>query len=130
MAKLTAAQANILANQFLGLAQAVGDYRFSNWDKLSKNDNQKLGNLQWSILNLGEDILALSTTLVMDEVKDSLTTISDITLQIKATITKLSNIQKAINVAASVVTLGSAIISKNPQSIIKGIDSLKEAWKA
>ena len=70
MAKLTAQQANILANNFLGLAQAIGDYRYENWATLSKGDNQKLGTLQRAILNYGEDVLALSTVLVMNDVAD------------------------------------------------------------
>lgn len=130
MAKLTAQQANDLANNFLGLAQAIGDYRFTNWSALSKSDNQRLGNLQWSILNSGEDILALSTTLVMTDAQGSLSQISNITQQIKGTINTLTNIQKAINVAASIVTLGAAIISKNPQSIVEGIKGVVGSWNA
>ena len=86
MAKLTSKQANELAGNFLGLAQAIGDFRFSNWKELPKEDNQRLGNLQWSILNYGEDILAFSTMLVMDEVKLSLEKIRDISKDIKENI--------------------------------------------
>lgn len=130
MAKLTSQQANDLANNFLGLAQAIGDFRYQNWNALSKAENQKLGNSQWSILNYGEDILALSTILVMDDVQTSLTQINDITTQIEGTIKNLQNIQKGINVAASIVTLGAAIISKNPQSITDSISGVVETWKA
>lgn len=128
MAKLTALQANDLANNFLGLAQAIGDYRFDNWNTLSKTENQKLGNFQWSILSYGEDILALSTALVMDDVQDSLAQINKVTLEIKETIKSLNQLQKAINVAASIVSLGGAIVSKNPQAIVAGIRGVRETW--
>lgn len=128
MAKLTALQANDLANNFLGLAQAIGDYRFDNWNTLSKTENQKLGNFQWSILSYGEDILALSTALVMDDVQDSLAQINKVTLEIKETIKSLNQLQKAINVAASIVSLGGAIVSKNPQAIVAGIQGVRETW--
>lgn len=128
MAKLTAQQANDLANNFLGLAQAIGDYRFDNWNTLSKTENQKLGNFQWSILSYGEDILALSTALVMDDVQDSLAQINKVTLEIKETIKSLDQLQKAINVAASIVSLGGAIVSKNPQAIVAGIQGVRETW--
>lgn len=128
MAKLTAQQANDLANNFLGLAQAIGDYRFDNWNTLSKTENQKLGNFQWSILSYGEDILALSTALVMDDVQDSLAQINNVTLEIKETIKSLNQLQKAINVAASIVSLGGAIVSKNPQAIVAGIQGVRETW--
>lgn len=130
MAKLTSQQANDLANNFLGLAQAIGDFRYENWNVLSKAENQRLGNSQWSILNYGEDILALSTILVMDDAQTSLTQINDVTTQIKGTIKNLQNIQKGINVAASIVTLGAAIISKNPQAIVDSISGVVETWKA
>ena len=128
MAKLTSLQANILANNFLGLAQAIGDFRYENWNNLSKADNQKLGDFQRSILNYGEDILALSTTLVMDDVQTSLAQINNVTAQIKGTIKNLQNIQKGINVAASVVTLGAAIISKNPETVASAISGAVHAW--
>jgi len=130
MAKLTSKQANELAGNFLGLAQAIGDFRFSNWKELPKEDNQRLGNLQWSILNYGEDILAFSTMLVMDEVKVSLEKIRDISKDIKENINSIKNIQKGINIAASIVTLGAAIISKNARSVTDAIDGLAGAWEA
>jgi hypothetical protein len=128
MAKLTAQQANDLANNFLGLAQAIGDYRFQNWNSLPKTENQRLGNFQWSILSYGEDILALSTALVMDDVQDSLAQINQVTLEIKETIKSLDQLQKTINVAASIVSLGGAIVSKNPKAIVAGIQGVRETW--
>ncbi len=130
MANLTSKQANELAGNFLGLAQAIGDFRFSNWKELPKEDNQRLGSLQWSILNYGEDILAFSTILVMDEVKASLQKIKDISKDIKENINSIKNIQKGINIAAAIVTLGAAIISKNARSVTDAIDCLAKEWKS
>lgn len=130
MANLTSKQANELAGNFLGLAQAIGDFRFSNWKELPKEDNQRLGNLQWSILNYGEDILAFSTILVMDEVKVSLEKIRDISTDIKENINSIKNIQKGINIAAAIVTLGAAIISKNARSVTDAIDCLAKEWES
>lgn len=130
MANLTSKQANELAGNFLGLAQAIGDFRFSNWKELPKEDNQRLGSLQWSILNYGEDILAFSTILVMDEVKVSLEKIRDISTDIKENINSIKNIQKGINIAAAIVTLGAAIISQNARSVTDAIDCLAKEWKS
>ena len=130
MANLTSKQANELAGHFLGLAQAIGDFRYTNWKELPKEDNQSLGNLQWSIMNYGEDILAFSTILVMDEVKASLQKINEISKDIKNNINSIKNIQKGINIAAAIVTLGAAIISKNAQSVTGAIDGLVTEWKS
>jgi len=129
MANLTSKQANELAGYFLGLAQAIGDFRFKNWKELPKEDNQKLGNLQWSILNYGEDILVFSTILVLDEVKVTLQKIRDITKEIKENTSSINNIQKGINIAAAMVILGAAIISKNARSVTDALDNLVKEWK-
>jgi hypothetical protein len=129
MGKLTSEQANQLSNNFLGLAQAVGDYRFQNWNTLSKKENQHLASFQWSLLNHGEDILAFSTVLVLDEVSESLATIQSLTDKIQNTITRLEDIQKVINIAAAAVTLGAAIVSKDTKAISESLKTLVEAAK-
>ena len=130
MANLSAQEANKLASNFLGLAQSIGDFRFNNWDNLTNNENQRLGNLQWSILNYGEDILALSTQLVIEDSKQSLEDINNISAEIKATINTIQKIQKGINVATSIVVLGGAIISKNPQAIVDALKGVVESFSS
>ena len=130
MAKLTAQQANELANNFLGLAQAIGYYRYQNFDTLTKQQNQKIRDLHWSILNYADDLYTLSATLVMDNVQTSLTSIGAVTTKIQSTYKTLQDVQKAINVAASVVTLGGSILSKNPQAIADSIRGLVATWNA
>jgi len=129
MAKLTSAQANALANDFLGLAQAIGNFRYDNWNEMSKTQNQQLGKMQWSILNYGEDILALSTALAMDDVQASLNKINDTTLEIRSTIQQLKNIQKVINVAGAIIAFGGAVISKDPSAIKTGLQGVIDSWK-
>jgi hypothetical protein len=129
MAKLTSAQANALANDFLGLAQAIGNFRYDNWNEMSKTQNQQLGKMQWSILNYGEDILALSTALAMDDVQASLNKINDTTLEIRSTIQQLKNIQKVISVAGAIIAFGGAVISKDPSAIKTGLQGVIDSWK-
>jgi hypothetical protein len=127
MPKLNAAQASELARHFLALAQSIGDYRYRNWQKLAKKDNQQLGDFQWSVLNCGEDMLASSTTLVMDDVKNSLAKIEVLTVKVENTLASLSKIQTIINCAAAIVILGGAVISKNPGTITGAIEALEDA---
>ncbi len=130
MAQLTSDEANQLSNNFLGLAQAVGDYRFQNWNSLTKEENEQLSSFQWSLLNNGEDILTFSTTLIMDEVSDTLNAIQSLTNNINQTLHKLQNIQKVINIAGSAVTLGAAIIGKDPKAIAAAIAGLVQTAKS
>jgi hypothetical protein len=130
VANLTPLQATHLADNFLDLAKAIGDFRYNNWYSLTDEEKQNLAALKSSIMNYGEDILALSTTLIMDDVQTSLGQINNITSQIKGTIQTLHNIQKGFDVASSIVNLGAAIISLNPQSVVKAIGGVINAWNS
>lgn len=129
MAQLTSQQSNDLANQFLALAQAIGDFRYNHWNDLSKAQHHRLASQHWSVLNYGEDILSLSTALIMDDVSGSLASIKMITGQIKSSLGTLADIQKGINVVASLMTLGAAIISKSPIAIGEAIQDLAQTWR-
>ena len=130
MAHLTSLQVNDLANQFLALAQSIGDLRYCYWNDLSKEEHQILANHHWSALYYGEDILALSTDLVMDDVSDSLAMIRELTGQIKSTLGTASDIQEGISISAAIVALGAAITSENPLTVEGAIEDLVKLAKA
>jgi hypothetical protein len=131
MAQLTAQQANELADNFSVMAQSIEEYRQHNFDILSKKENQEIKDLHLSVLNYADELYTLSATLtlVMDNVKSSLSSIDEVTNNMKDTCKTLQNVQKAINVASSVVTLGAAILSKNTQTIADSIKGLVDTWK-
>ena len=130
MAQLTAIQANKLADNFLAMANEIGEYRYHNIQKLSASQNQEIGDLHSKALDYADEFYTLSATLVLDDVQASLEKIDGVTAEIKATYKQLQDVQKVINVAASVVTLGAAIINKNPQSIAEALDGLLDTWKS
>ena len=130
MANLTSDQAQQLSDNFFDLSVAITDFMITNREKLSLEENKELGDTRYKLLKSGEDILALATTLIMDEVADSLGKINTITADIKGTIKTLRTIQKGLDVAATLVALGIAIIAKDPQRIGKSIKSVFDAWTA
>jgi hypothetical protein len=129
MANLNSDQSKQLSDNFYFLGRAIGDFRYHNWSRLTLDENKELSDLQNSILRLGEDILAFATTLVMDEVVDSLEKINTITTEINGTIRTLNNIQKGLNVAAAVLVLGVAIINRDTKGIGNSIKGIYETWK-
>ncbi len=129
MDKLTASQADELATQFLLLAQAIGDFRYRNWKTLSKAQHRQLASQHWSVLNYGEDILAISTGLTMTDVERSLTAIREVTGEIKESLSSMASVQKGIKIAGSAVTLGASIVSKNPFAVVGAINELVKAVK-
>lgn len=129
MAKLTSQQANELANYFLAMAQAVGDYRYQNFDTLSKQQNKDIKDSLVFIRKCANDLYTLSATLVMDDVQTSLASIGEVTDKMKKDYKTLQDIQKAINIAGSVANLGKAILSKKPGLITEATGDLVDSWK-
>ena len=127
MAKLTSKQVNEMANNFLVLAQSIGEYRYNNFDSLTKNQNKILRESHKRTLDYSDDLYTISATLVMDNVTDSLTKLELITRKIKKSYKPLEDVQKAITIATSVVTLGASIFSLNPQAIIDSLSNLNDA---
>lgn len=123
MAKLTAKQVNELANSFLAMAQAVGDYRYLNYDSITKGQKQKLKSLHWSVLQTADDLYTLSASLTLDDAQTALEAIDKISKDMKASYKKLKDVQKAIKLATSMVVLGSAVLSKNPFALLEAIDA-------
>ena len=130
MATLTAEQVNQLATHFLDMGTEIDNYRQQQYDKLTADERDEMKDLVSEILDYSNNLYTLSATLVMKDVQTSLTTINNVTAGIKTTYKTLQNVQKAINVAASVVTLGAAIMSQNPQAIAVSIGDLAQTWAA
>jgi len=130
MATLTSQQANELANYFLAMAEAVGDYRYQNFDSLSAQENKEIKDSLEFIRKCANELFTLSATLVLDDAQNSLSAIKEVTNQMKSTYKTLQDVQKAINMAASIVTLGKAILGKNPQQIADATGKLADCWNA
>ena len=129
MSNLTSKQANSIADTFKGIAKEVGDYRMNNYDRMSPTQRIDIENLQDNILEQADKLYTESATLVMNDIQNSLATIENVTTEIQETIHGLQDIQKAIDIASSVLNLGAAILSKDPQSIGKTIIELVKIVK-
>ena len=127
MAKLTSKQVNELANNFLALAQSIGDYRYKNYDSLTHAQNKAIRELHRRILDYSDDLYTISASLVMDDIDSSLIILDSITKKIMKSYKSLKDVQKAINIATNVVTLGASIFSLNPQAIVDSMGNLKNS---
>ncbi len=127
MAKLTSKQVHELANNFLALAQSIGDFRYKNYDILTEEQNKILRETHKRTLDYSDDLYTVSATLVMNDIKNSLSKLDTITENIKTSYQTLADVQKAIDIATNVITLGASIFSLNPQAIIDAIGSLNDA---
>lgn len=129
MGNLTSQQANALAYDFMQMANDIETYWQSNKEVLSTNENKKFKQLHWQALNNAEALFVMSTLLVMNDIENQLKKIKDITGEISITLEKIENVQKGIEIAASVVNLGASIIKKDPQAIGESIADLAKTVK-
>jgi len=124
MANLTSQQVNVLANNFLALAQVIGEYRYTNFESLTANQNKILRESHKRTLDYSDNLFTLSATLVMNDINDSLARLDAVTNEIKNTYESLEDVQKAINIAATIVTLGASVFSLNALAIIDALSNL------
>jgi predicted translin family RNA/ssDNA-binding protein len=130
MANLTSQEAHKLANNFFGLTVSMTDFLLEKFDTLTQNERDRLSRNIRKTSSDGQKMLAQAATLVVEESKESLTKIENTTNQIKSILKTIADIQKGINIAASVVTLSAAILSKNPEAIIAAAKGLQDTVNA
>jgi len=128
MAKLSSQQLTELGDNFLAFSQSVGNYRMENRSNLTKTQNLEIKNFHRTLLNYADDLYTTSAKLIMDDIQTSLETIKEVTSKTNDTFHKLKKVQKVLDIAASGVTLGAAIFSKNPQAISDAITELSDNW--
>jgi hypothetical protein len=129
MTNLTPDQIDKLTNQFLSLAKSLSRYRFEHWNTLTSGQRTLLGDLIQNILHKTEDILAAATLLLMNEAQSSIDQLQHVTDEMDHAIEKLGSVQKAINVAGAVISLGRSILLQNPDDITASLKALIDAWK-
>jgi hypothetical protein len=127
MQQFTAVQLNEIGNEFLSIAQKIGDYRYNNFSTLDDDDSKTLSDLHQKILGYADDLAFASATIAVGDASGSLAQINSITAQINSTVNKLTEVQKVINVAGAVVTLCASIVSLSPGAIITGISGAVSA---
>lgn len=124
MANLTSGQAKNLADNLLRMTNALGNYRYENFEVLSEDENSRIRELHLKQLNYITELYTQAAVLVMDEVETSLLQIERITIETQALYKKLDAVQEVIDRATSVLTLATAIIKMDPQGITSSIDSM------
>jgi hypothetical protein len=129
--KLAAPQVTELANYFTAISRAIGEFCEAKnlTHEISPEDNERLSEIQWELSNDADEFYTESAGLVMEDVASALATIKDVTTQIQSTYKALKDIQRAIYIAATAITLCTAILSQNPKTIVSAIQGLSDCWK-
>ncbi len=127
MSKITAAQALQLAKDYNESANAIGDFRFKNWDKLSAEDRLVLGNTGRTLLDHSQDLITYAVGKILDDAQASLADIQKATADANQTIKTVNDIKKIISIGAALVSLAAAIYTENPSGIADAVKSVVSA---
>lgn len=126
MASLTAQQVKELSRQFYSIVTTIGQFRETNWEAMSKSEHQKLSQLQRSIYNYSDDLLALSSVLKLKEIDNELTEMNKVTQQVNDALQQAQQVERVISIAAKVVVLGGAVVSQSPLAIVASLAELTQ----
>jgi hypothetical protein len=127
MPKLTSTQAFDLAQSFHSLAVQIGNYRFDNFDDLTRPQRKQLEDLEFDVLNDSTKFNALSIDLSLNDLEDTLSQIDDATIKMQNAIKSIKRVERVINIGTAAVTLGAAIVSMNPGAIASAISGVIDA---
>jgi len=122
--KLTANQARDLAQVFREISVALGEYRFANWDSLTKTQRDIIEDTEWTLLNYSSDFVTHAVGLTLDDATASLKNIQEATKKAKQAVETITTIKKIVVIAGAVVKLGAAIATENPSAIASATEDL------
>jgi len=124
MENLTSEQVKNLADNLLRMTNALGDFRYKNFQHLSEEENLRLKTLHNQQLEYTTEVYTRSALLVMSDAKSSLEQIDTITEETQRLYKNLNDVQKVLERATAVLTLASAIIGLDTGGIMTSIKSL------
>lgn len=125
MENLNSEQVKNLADGFMKMANALGNYRYEHFDDLSSEENSRLKELHSLTLSKTTELYTKAAVLVMEDVQISLDKIGTITDQTQQLYMKLNNVQHILDRATSVLTLATSIISLDVKAIGSSLKVLK-----
>lgn len=108
-----------IADFFHNMANAFGNYIQSNKAVLSANERNELYDKQNLLLQASGEVNMIGTAMVLEDVKESLDQLENITTGLNKAIKKALQVQDIINIASTIVQIGTAIISKNPKDVVQ-----------
>jgi hypothetical protein len=123
-------QMQALAQSFHDIAVEVGQVRLDAITAGSKLTDPNIVQLQgnmFSLMNIAAGFAMQDANLTLDNADQAVNQISVATAAADKALNKLQNIDKAVNIASSVIVLAMAITTKNPTQIISASKSVLTA---
>lgn len=124
MGNLSSVQVKQLADNMLRMANAMGDYRYTQSDQLNEMENEKMKELYECLLSYTTELYTKSTLLTLTDAENDLKTIELITDKTQRLYENLGLVQKIIDWSAKIVNMAAAIVSIDTDKISTSIGEL------
>lgn len=121
---ISADDARALADGFLEAAQAIDDYLDANWRTMERAEYETLNESVKTLLRVGGFMTTVAVGLSIDQMDDDAAQLKQVVAEAKESLSKLKAVGQAIRVAAALVDLAAAIVSKDPGAAFKAAQGL------
>jgi len=114
------AQQVFMIADYLGkLANLLGEYIDFNKGNLGADERNKLYDAEIELARLAGETNIIGVNLAFDNIQRLLSQLEQITAGVKQTVKKALAVQEAIKIATGLVSMGTAILSNNPQAVLQ-----------
>lgn len=126
----TADQALEMARAFKKSALAIGRFTIARWQELSPAERKELNHNEWKLFHASEDLINRASKLELDDLEKSLKSIVSATEKANRAVKNVTSVKKAVSIAASLVALADAVMSKSPSATARGLRRVYDELKA
>ena len=127
---LSSGDASALADLFRDAAAAIRDYLRDNFDTSDSPDYEALNDFAMTLVLKSSEMTTTAVGLAIDDMADDSAELRQVTAEAKDSLGQLQDIRSAINLAAAVVGLATAIASKNPGGAFNAAKDLRDVLQA
>ena len=128
MGKLTKNQLTQLGDSYLRYAQAIGNYRINNYERMSKIMRTRSREYYNNLNDYSNSFYVASTNYIIDEAETSLENMKEIAQGLDKAIAKVEKVHTVVKTIGAAVQLGAAIISKQPTVIAASLKHFVKAY--
>lgn len=123
---LNADDAKELADRFLEAATAIDKYLDDNWTTIDRADYETMSESAKTLLRVCSFMTTVAVGLSIDQMQDDAAQLKQVVAKAKESLARLQSVRRAMRVAAGMVDLATAIMSKDPGGIFKAFQGLHE----
>jgi len=121
--------ANKLGHFYQNMADGLGEFLHTHIGTLPKNQVTSLADQQNQIINYANMFFALSDRIAFEESETYFKGVSDSIDSIDKAVKGINDINKAITIAAGLITLAAAIVTENGGGIVSSLQTIAGAVK-